>query len=345
MNKFEIKSPIFRHSDFKIIGNKINICQSKDYYFNNSKYLKKSISEFKTRKYSLINHDNKNFYSRKKKKFISRSDILLNIIKKKIKNKNCKILDFGCNKGFLLAKLSKISFKNLYGYDLGKHYVNFLFKKNINFISNLSQKKNFFDVIIFSHSVAYLENIEKFLILVKKITKQKSTLFFNIQDIEKRPLNFFLGDQKYYFNKNMVKNFFGKYGKVKFFNEELLLHELLFFFQFTKKKTNKKFCTTSNEVLKAKELIKKIRKINCKCDILGTNLNSALTISILKKKVENVVVEYRKSSNFFFKKKIICISEHKKKSIPLLINFGNENNLIISRLKEKFKLKNFIKIQ
>ena len=27
MNKFEIKSPIFRHSDFKIIGNKINICQ------------------------------------------------------------------------------------------------------------------------------------------------------------------------------------------------------------------------------------------------------------------------------------------------------------------------------
>ena len=52
MNKFEIKSPIFRHSDFKIIGNKINICQSKDYYFNNSKYLKKSISEI--RKYTSL---------------------------------------------------------------------------------------------------------------------------------------------------------------------------------------------------------------------------------------------------------------------------------------------------
>jgi len=334
MNKFEIKSPIFRHSDLKIIGKQVNICKSNDYYYNNTRNLKKNFKEFRSKKYSLIDHDHKVFFSNKKKKFFSRSDILSSIIKIKIKNKNCKILDFGCHRGSLLIKLSKMGYNNLYGYDLGNYYTNFFSKRNIKFIKNLSQKKKFFDFIIFSHSSGYSENIEKLLVLIKKISKKKSIFFFNIQDIKKRPFNFILGDQKYHFNKIMVKNL----------NEELLSHELLFFFKFKRKSNNKKININSNEITKARNLINRIRKIKNACDVLGENLGSALSIAILKKKVKNIVTEHKKSKNYFLKKKIISINEHKKNNIPLLINFANENNLIISRLKNKFKLKKIIQI-
>ena len=222
MHKFSIKVPVFRHSDYKIIGNRISIIKYKDYYFNKSNYYKKTISEFKTKRYQAVNHDNKIYYDRKKKKFISRSIILSNIIKKKFKNQNLNILDYGCSKGNLLIKLSKIGFNNLYGHDIGNYYNNFLSKKKIIFLNNLSQKKKFFDIVIFSHSIAYLKNIKKSLIMIKKIIKPNGILILNIQNVEKRPLNLLFGDQRYHFTKKMAKFFliiqykFKSYAIIKF---------------------------------------------------------------------------------------------------------------------------------
>ena len=65
----------------------------------------------------------------------------------------------------------------------------------------INRKKNYYNLIIFSHTIGYINNIEKLLILIRSALKKKGTLFFNIQDVSKRPLNFFLGDQKYHFNK------------------------------------------------------------------------------------------------------------------------------------------------
>ena len=53
MNKFEIKSPIFRHSDLKIIGKQVNICKSNDYYYNNTRNLKKNFKEFRSKNIRL----------------------------------------------------------------------------------------------------------------------------------------------------------------------------------------------------------------------------------------------------------------------------------------------------
>ena len=214
MNRFEIKGPTFRHSDLKLIGRRINIEKHNNYYLNITKNLKNNFKEFKSKRYSLVDHDNKTFTGKSGLQFIKRSDVLSKVIKKKIKDKKTRILDFGCNKGRLLKKLSKLGYKNLYGHDLGVHYKKFFKNSNIKFIKNFKEKKNYYNVIIFSHTIGYISDIEKLLILIKSVLKKNGTLFFNVQDVSKRPLNFFLGDQKYHFNKIMIKNFFGKYGEV-----------------------------------------------------------------------------------------------------------------------------------
>ncbi len=344
MNRFEIKGPTFRHSDLKLIGRRINIEKHNNYYLNITKNLKNNFKEFKSKKYSLVDHDNKNFTGKAGQQFMKRSDVLSKVIQKKIKDKKIKILDFGCNKGGLLKKFSKLGYKNLYGYDLGVHYKKFFKDSNIKFIKNLKEKKNYYNLIIFSHTIAYTDDIEKLIILIKSLLKNDGTLFFNIQDVSKRPLNFFLADQKYHFNKIMIKNFFGKYGEVKFVKENSLSHEILFFFKFKKKIKKKNIFVNSNEIKKAKNLIKKIKRIKNECNILGTNLASAITISILKKKVKNIVIENKRSKNYFLKKKIVSIKEHKKNNIPLLVNFNHQNKNVIEKLKSKYHIKNIIQI-
>ena len=141
MNRFEIKGPTFRHSDLKLIGRSINIEKHNNYYLNITKNLKNNFKEFKSKKYSLVDQDNKTFASKSGLQFMKRSDVLSKFIQKKIKDKKTRILDFGCNKGGLLKKLSKLGYKNLYGYDLGVHYKKFFKNSNIKFIKNLREKK------------------------------------------------------------------------------------------------------------------------------------------------------------------------------------------------------------
>ena len=68
----------------------------------------------------------------------------------------------------MLKKFSKLGYKNLYGYDLGVHYKKFFKDSNIKFIKNLKEKKNYYNLIIFSHTIAYTDDIEKLILLTKK---------------------------------------------------------------------------------------------------------------------------------------------------------------------------------
>ena len=77
MNRFEIKGPTFRHSDLKLIGRRINIEKHNNYYLNITKNLKNNFKEFKSKRYSLVDHDNKTFTGKSGLQFIKRSDIAL----------------------------------------------------------------------------------------------------------------------------------------------------------------------------------------------------------------------------------------------------------------------------
>ena len=112
-----------------------------------------------------------------------------------------------------------------------------------------------------------------------------------------------------------------------------------------RERNKKKFAyVDSSEIKKAKNLIKNIKKIKNKCDVLGNNLGAALSVAILKKKIKNIVIEKLPPSDYFLKKKIIGIKNHKKNNIPLLVNFSQENKAIIKRLKQKHNLNKIINI-
>ena len=51
MNKFKIESPIFRHSDLKLIGQRINIQKYNNYYMNYTKGLKENFKVFSCQMY------------------------------------------------------------------------------------------------------------------------------------------------------------------------------------------------------------------------------------------------------------------------------------------------------
>ena len=97
------------------------------------------------------------FNNKNNKRFLSRVDTQIEILKDKLKQ-SASILEVGCNNGELLYKIKK-EFKNLsiFGSDT-EIFKKFYRKSGINFISSTNQNKISrlkFDVIIFSQSIYY----------------------------------------------------------------------------------------------------------------------------------------------------------------------------------------------
>ena len=168
-----INSPVFRHSDLKLIGRHIVIKKTPYYYVNKSKKLLSFLKEFKTKNYSKIDHDKKLFFQGYRNIYYRRSQIISKIILRKFKEKQIKILDYGCNNGSLLKELNKLHFRNLFGYDINNSYKKFFKKSKIRYLNKIKSYKNEFDLVIFSHSIAYTHNIKKLMSLIKKIVKKK----------------------------------------------------------------------------------------------------------------------------------------------------------------------------
>lgn len=323
-----INSPIFRHSDLKLIGKQIAIKKTPYYYVNKSKKLLSYLKEFKTKKYSKIDHDKKLFFQRYKNIYFRRSQIISKIIFKKFKEKKIKILDYGCNNGSLLKELNKLNFKNLFGYDINSNYRKFFKNSKIEYLNKLKNYENEFDLVIFSHSIAYTDDIKKLTSLIKNIVKKNGYILINLQNISKRPLNFLYGDQKYHFNKKMVKNFFGKIGKLKFINEKSLNHELIFIIKLGKSK-NKNKKISYNEISKIKKMIENIKKVNLNCFVYGENILGALCNKLIKKRIIAIVSSKSKNKKFFGKK-IIDLKNYQLKESPLIC-LNDRNNFLIKK--------------
>ena len=219
-------------------------------------------------------------------------------------------------------------------------YQKHLKSENIEYFHRTQNIKKKYDLIIFSHSISYVNDIKILFKNIKKILKPKSHILINLQNINKRPLNFLYGDQKYHFNKNMVINFFGKIGNLKFINDDSLNHEFIIILKLNdniKKKIKK--VKEIDEIRRLKMIIKKINKIEYKCNVFGKNILTALCISLLGKKIQNIVAGNFKSN--FLNKKSISFSKHLKTNLPLLMsnkkilksfsiknNFKNSNNFV-----------------
>ena len=316
---YKFNGPSFRHSDLRQISKSISIRKTDFFYENISRNLFSFKKEFKTKKYSKVSHDIKKF--KNNKKFLKRSSILTNLIKREYPNKKLNILDFGCGKGDLLLSLKKKGYKNLFGYDVNPFFKNDLKKNSINFFSKLKEINKKFDLIIFSQSISYVENIFITIKQLRKTTSPTATMLINVQNIDKRPLSFFYADQKYYFCKNMITNLFNKYGKITFFKSKYLEHEIIL--KVNLKKTKKIFrkLKVQNTAIKIlKDFFVKLKKIDKKCNILDLNLVTVFISSFLRKKVLNIVnLDNSKFYGNHNEKNIISLKKHISMKLPLIV--------------------------
>ena len=103
------------------------------------------------------------------------------IIKKYKLNKNSRILDVGCGKGFLVYELTKLlNSKNIYGIDISRYSINKspkIIRKNLSVKDcrkGLNYKKKYFDLIL-SINLIYnfsIYEIKNFLRNIVKISKK-----------------------------------------------------------------------------------------------------------------------------------------------------------------------------
>jgi 2-polyprenyl-3-methyl-5-hydroxy-6-metoxy-1,4-benzoquinol methylase len=100
-------------------------------------------------------------------------------------NKNVKILEIGCGNGFILNKLYKMGYKNVYGVEPSTDAVNKaneIIKKNIS-VSILKEniyKPRIFDLIFFFQTLDHIPNPNNFLMMCNKYLKNGgSILAFN----------------------------------------------------------------------------------------------------------------------------------------------------------------------
>ena len=96
--------------------------------------------------------------------------IVQNILKKNIKKKKIKILDFGCGVGINLEMLSK--FGDLTAYDDNKIVLKFIRKKFLNrkirFINTINDKKKY-DLIVAMDVIEHINDDKK---IVEKLNKK-----------------------------------------------------------------------------------------------------------------------------------------------------------------------------
>ena len=334
INQINLKSPGLRHSDLKKISNEINIKKTQFFYKNLCRNNRLFRKEFKTKRYSKFFHDETLFKNLNSNLYKKRSEILLSFISKKF-SRECKILDFGCNRGELLLNLKNNNFKNLYGYDINNYFRKSLLKNSIYFTNSLKNLEGLkFDLIIFSHSLQYVDNIFTIKRLIKKITKKNAKIILLINDISKRPLSFSFTDQNYFFDKLMIKNLFSEIGYIKFLKSDYFFNDILALIKITKvNNVNKKLIKIKKDNLGIfKKKINKLKSITQNCNVYHYNFQSKIAKILLKDRFKSIFV---KKKNKTKSKNIIEIKQHIKTKLPLIVFGKKENKSLISQLKKK----------
>lgn len=349
--KFEINLPFFSHYRFekktnKIILYKCNLCK----LFHNFNY-KKYNNFFITKKYSDSNQSGQKIFNKNMKDSLTRTKIQSLEIKKILKNqfnRPLNILDFGCFDGSLLKEIKK-DFKNihLYGFDKNKYLKKFFKDTKINFSSSISTylKKNIkFDMIIFSHSIMYVDNLKTTLEFAHKILRKDGYIYIQLPNINFNPFYSLMADQRYFFSESNLINSFNilNFNVKKIYNANLE-RELIFLgkIKYFKEKTFLNDQTIEKNYL----IIQKIKKIleykyQNEYIVMGMTLNAAFIYEVLKKRILYFVDESIKK-NIRFKNKLVKHPSEIKLNENVIMPYFNKK--IVNKFKQKYK-GNFISL-
>jgi 2-polyprenyl-3-methyl-5-hydroxy-6-metoxy-1,4-benzoquinol methylase len=321
--------PLFRHLDFKTIhkNSKYLICKRCGHLSTN--VIKKN-QFLKTSQYANSNQTNKKIFV--KNQLVKDRIYYQNKIIKKIVNKKKKLnfLDIGCFDGLLLKKLSQ-NYKNskFYGLDNNKYLKNkFPKKSNFFFILNIDElnEKKFFDIIILSHSIMYIEKLDKILNVLKSKLKDNGRIIIHTPNYERNPFYYLMSDNFHFIDTKNIQNIFSIFNlSVTKIKKNYLQNENVYIAKKTNKKLKIKKIKNSyyenlfRKITKTKNKINKIKSNNIV--VKGTTIKSAFVDHFLKSKVLFFIDDDKnKIGQRFRSKKILSVSKKKinKKNMFLI---------------------------
>lgn len=339
--------PQFTHNEFKTLkkNGKIYYCKNCEIIFNN----KKKIGNFFKKKKYFLNNKISHKIILNNNSTLKREEIIFRLIAKKIGKKKLKnILDIGCGNANLLKlfhKSKKFNRCKFYGVDKNKYFKKYFNRKNFKFNEDLYKIKNKFDVIVLVHSIFYLDNLVEDFKKILNLLETNGMLIVVIDDLNKNPFHFLMGDQKVIFTRVGALNFFNYFNvNCKINKSKLLERDIIFNIQKNNKNINKKVNIKSIKPIFAKliKIKQKVKKMNNKnYHIFGTNINAATIDEFLNKKTISFLDENKDKIGKKFRGKKISNPKNLKKEENIIISIYN-NRSIIKKIKNKYNGNFFI---
>ena len=211
LTDIKVELPLFTHFKFSLLKKKAiyTFCKNCN-IISNKNLSSKKINFFISKKYSKLNVTQKNFNN---KQNLQKHEEQFSYLKKNLLlHKGVKVLDIGCNKGFLIEKIKKkINNSICKGYDENPYIKNYL--KNKGFLFNYKNNKNIkFNLIVLSHSLMYFKNLNKLIKVLENNLSESGKIFIECPNIEKSPFYLLMGDQYYLISKYSLKKIFYKFN-------------------------------------------------------------------------------------------------------------------------------------
>ena len=151
---------------------------------------------------------------------------IANIICKKFKiNNNSFVIEAGSNDGTFLKEIINLSKAKVLGVDPAKNIANLAKKKNINTITNyfnyqiskkILKKFGYADVVYGANVFNHVDDIQDFLLGVKKLLKNNGNLILEVPDlsslIEKVGFDTIYHEHRHYFSESSINKILNKNG-------------------------------------------------------------------------------------------------------------------------------------
>ena len=199
---------------------------------------------------------------------------------------NSRVLDVGCGMGGLLVPFKENNF-SIYGVDYGSDYVEYGKSKNLNLgIGGIKDVNKKFDVIIYSHVLEHILDLQSELFEIKKRLNKKGVLYIevpgvlNLNNDYRNDLNrYFQNAHTYNFSLITLKNVLTSNGFELICGNENV--ESLF-----------KASNVSNSIINDYDrLINELKKLNFKSKIWAfskTGVKSLITYFLVKTNLYNI---------------------------------------------------------
>lgn len=344
LKEYILNYPFFRHFDYETIAPSGTLFQcGQCHVISNPRVRVSDLSLFESEKYARSKQTSQNQRAIGTSVARTRCEIQSAFIAEmfKTEKRRLSVLDVGCFDGRLLKELDKkLKGSELWGYDINKHVKSeFPKSKNFFFVENgLESLSKSFDLITFSHSIMYFENLRSLLEKVSVLLSDRGFLFIQIPNLIKSPLSILLGDQFYTFTRDSTSELLNNFGFSEvFYDQNLFAREIIMVFQKSKHKI--KFTKKTNHCLSS--FIKKVRQFSESISlireeestVLGSTLNAAFVDEIIRKKLLYFIDENPKVMNSLFRGKNVIHPKDEIQSIQTILPYGEQNNTILERIK------------